>query len=592
MKNIVKYVALVCVALGMVSCVQDLNTKPIDPNSSTSFNQERMFTKCYACMAVIGQSGPGEDSDVEDIDAGMSGFYRTIWYCNDLTTDEAFWIWDDAESRGLPTTNWTGSSDMIRGIYTRLNINIKYCNHYLTYASSDTDEDKNRIAEVRWIRAFHYFYLMDLFFYAPFVTEDSNEYPHFIPRHQLYSWLVSELEELAIELPDRNQKYRVDKSAAQLLLARIYLNADVYNKYRSGWTQNSAESKAEFAKAEKYADRLINDGIHSLVTTDVTTDSNFVYSAYQRLFMGDNNRDDIMKEAIFQIYQDGLYTQSHAGSKFLICGPRIGAMTAWGIEDEWHALRTSPTLIDKFLAPVYKDRNTAQTMVYNEYDMPTQLKDKRAIFCSDGENTAEHKNFTLTGWTKDDVTGYGKNEFFYRSWAGVKFTGVYSTASMPKYHERQSAGWPDTDIPMMRLAEAYLIRGEAKARQSGVWEDAHADIKVLRDRAGAPDLKSPITEVDVLDEWCREFWFEGRRRMDLVRFGRFFGAEADLNQYHWEGRMNKPDGIQNFISGTPEYMNWFPVPDEDKRSNPNFKTDVEENPENEFAAQGGDGYVY
>ena len=54
MKNITKYFALICVALGMASCVQDLDTKPIDPNSSTSFNADRMFTKCYSCMAVIG----------------------------------------------------------------------------------------------------------------------------------------------------------------------------------------------------------------------------------------------------------------------------------------------------------------------------------------------------------------------------------------------------------------------------------------------------------------------------------------------------------------------------------------------------------
>lgn len=582
MKNIVNYIALVCVALGMASCVQDLNTKPIDPNSSTSFNQERMFTKCYACMAVIGQSGPGEDSDVEDIDAGMSGFYRTIWYCNDLTTDEAFWIWDDAETRGLPTTDWTGSSDMIRGIYTRLNINIKYCNHYLTYAGSDTDEEKRRIAEVRWIRAFHYFYFMDMFLYTPFATEDSNEFPHFIPRHQLYQWLVSELEELVIELPDQNQKYRVDKSAAQLLLARIYLNADVYNKYNKSWTE-----KSTLDRAKVMANRVITEGQHSLVTDSIKTDSAFVYTAYQRLFMGDNHRDDVMKEAIFQIYQDGLYTQSHAGSKFLIAGPRIGGMNAWGIEDEWHALRTSPTLIDKFLGPAGISRTDAASIVLDEYEMRKKLKDDRAIFCSDGMNTSLHKNFKLSGSMK-----VGNNDYFYDSWAGVKFTGVYSNASLPKYSQRQNAGWPDADIPLLRLAEAYLIRGEAEARLSGNWDDAYADIKVLRDRARAPELSRPITEEDVLDEWCREFWFEGRRRMDLIRFNRFFGDETNPYRYHWEGRMGKQDGQQFFASGTPEYMNWFPIPSEDKRSNPNFKTDVEGDASNKFASQGGDGYTY
>ena len=584
MKNIAKYFALVCVALGMASCVQDLNTKPIDPNSSTSFNQDRMFTKCYACMAVIGQSGAGEDSDVEDIDAGMSGFYRTIWYCNDLTTDEAFWIWDDAESRGLPTTNWTGSSDMIRGIYTRLNIDIKYCNHYITYAGTDSDEEKRRMAEVRWIRAFHYFYLMDMFLYAPFVTEDSNEYPHFIPRHELYSWLVSELQDLIVELPDKNVKYRVDKSAAQLLLARIYLNADIYNKYnKSGWTEGSA-----LPLAEKMANDIINDGIHSLVTTEVKTDSNFVYSAYQRLFMGDNNRDDIMKESIFQIYQDGLYTQSHAGSKFLIAGPRYGGMTAWGIEEEWHALRPSPTLIDKFLKPLKMDRSTAKTIICNEYEMPAKLNDKRAIFCSYGLETTDKKNFSLDGPMK-----VGDNSCFYDCWAGLKFTGVYSSASLPKHSPRQNGGWPDTDIPMMRLPEAYLIHGEAKARQSGNWNDALTDVNILRARADAP-LFTSVDEEDVLDEWCREFWFEGRRRIDLIRFGRFFGKEADTHRYHWEGRMGKEDGKgASYIStASLEHMNWFPVPSEDKRSNPNYKTDVEGDSRNQFASQGGDGYTY
>ena len=583
MKNLVKYVALVFVAFGMASCVQDLDTKPIDPNSSTSFNADRMFTKCYACMAVIGQSGPGSDSDVEDIDAGMSGFYRTIWYCNDLTADDAFWIWDDNESRGLPTTNWTGSSGMIKGIYTRLNLNIKYCNHYLTYGPKETEEDKYRLAEVRWIRAFHYYFLMDLFLYAPFVDTESNVYPHYKARHELYQWLVAELKDLEVELPaNRVQPYRVGKAAAQLLLARIYLNADVYNKYNKDWiTGKTWENALETATA------VINDNPqHSLVTEKIVTDSGYVYTAYQRLFMGDNDRADVMKEAIFQIYQDGQYTQSHAGANFLVAGPRYGGMSAWGIESEWHALRTSPTLIDKFLKPLNMERATAEAMIFTEDQMPAQLKDERAIFCSYGMKTPSKKNFNLSG-----AMQMGKDEYFLDSWAGVKFTGVYSTAALPKLSPRRNKDWADTDIPMLRLAEAYMIQAEALFRQGKKSEALNIINNVIRARANADPLLD-LDEESLLDEWSREFWFEGRRRMDLIRFGRFFGTTADMYRYHWEGRMNKPDGIQNFISGTPEYMNWFPVPDEDKRSNPNFKTDVEENPENEFAAQGGDGYVY
>ena len=583
MNKFLKIAVFVMAVVGLTACVHNLNTKPIDPNSSTSFNQDRMFTKCYSCMAVIGQSDPGGDSDVEDMDPGMSGFYRTIWYCNDLTTDEAFWIWDDAESRGLPTTDWTGSSDMIRGIYTRLNLNIKYCNHYLKYASRESEEDLNRIAEVRWIRAFHVFYLMDMYLYAPLITEESSEFPHFLPRHEIYEWLVTELQDVITLLPaQRVEKYRVGKAAAQLLLARVYLNADVYNKYNKEWVSGKTWQKAYDA-----ATAVINDNPqHSLVTQKVVHDTtNFVYSAYQQLFMGDNHRDEVMKEAIFQIYQDGIYTQSHAGANFLIAGPRIGGMTAWGIEAEWHALRTSPTLIDKFLKPHKIDRATATEMIYNEFDMPAQLKDDRAIFCSDGKNTAEAINFNLTG-----AMGIGANSNFYESWAGVKFTSVYSTASLPKNSPRQSTSWADTDIPLLRLAEAYMIQAEALFRLGDKTGALSIINNTIRARANAIPLTS-LDEETLLDEWSREFYFEGRRRIDLVRFGRFFGPESDMYRYHWEGRMGKPDA-QPFVTGTPEYMNWFPVPSEDKRANPHYKIDVEGDVDNIFAAKGGDGYLY
>ena len=188
MNKFLKLAVLVMAVAGLSACVQDLNTKPIDPNSSTAFNQDRMFTKCYACMAVIGQSGPDGDSDVDwkGLDAGTSGFYRTLWYCNELTTDEAWWIWNDKESKEMNLTNWAGDNTMIGAIYSRLMLDIKYCNHYLKHATSSTDEDKYRLAEVRFIRAFHYFYFLDMYLYSPFVIADNTDFPHFLPRHELY----------------------------------------------------------------------------------------------------------------------------------------------------------------------------------------------------------------------------------------------------------------------------------------------------------------------------------------------------------------------------------------------------------------------
>lgn len=591
MKSILKYVSMACIALAFTACVQDLNTKPIDPNSSTSFNQDRMFTKCYACLAVIGQSGPGEDSDVEDIDAGTSGFYRTIWYCNELSTDEAWWIWDDAEAKQLNTTNWTGTNTMIRAIYTRLVLDIKYCNHYLTYATEDTDELKYRKAEVRFIRALHFFYLMDMYLYAPFVTEDTNEFPHFIPRHKLYQWLIGELKEIEALLPaQRLSKYRVGKAAAQLLLARIYLNADVYNITNKAWTNNKAST---WQNAYDMATKVITENSYALVdqSQKITTDSGCVYTPYQQLFMGDNNRDEVIKESLLQIYQDGLYAQSYASSQMLIAANRNPGLTPWGIEAEWHSMRTSPTLLDKFLKVQNIDRETAKGMKYDEYTMPTLLKDERAIFCSDGMNTGY--KFTING----DME-VGDTKYMFNSWAGLKFTGVYSTAVMPKYSPRQSKDWPDTDIPLLRLAEAYMIQAEALFRKGDVAGALNIINNDIRARAKADPLPSISADgEEILDEWSREFWYEGRRRIDLVRFGRFFGKSADQYRYHWEGRMGKadmPPAVNSpfYVSGTPDYMNWFPVPSEDKRSNPNYKTDVEGDAANEYRAQGGDGYAY
>jgi hypothetical protein len=424
---------------------------------------------------------------------------------------------------------------------------------------------------------------MDMYLYAPLITEESSEYPHFLPRHEIYEWLVTELQDVITLLPaQRVEKYRVGKAAAQLLLARVYLNADVYNKYNKEWVSGKTWQKAYDAATAV----ITENPQHALVTQKVVHDTtNFVYSAYQQLFMGDNHRDEVMKEAIFQIYQDGIYTQSHAGANFLIAGPRIGGMTAWGIEAEWHALRTSPTLIDKFLKPHKIDRATATEMIYNEFDMPAQLKDDRAIFCSDGKNTAEAINFNLTG-----AMGIGANSNFYESWAGVKFTSVYSTASLPKNSPRQSTSWADTDIPLLRLAEAYMIQAEALFRLGDKTGALSIINNTIRARANAIPLTS-LDEETLLDEWSREFYFEGRRRIDLVRFGRFFGPDSDMYRYHWEGRMGKPDA-QPFVTGTPEYMNWFPVPSEDKRANPHYKTDVEGDVDNIFAAKGGDGYLY
>ncbi|MCQ2310808.1 MAG: RagB/SusD family nutrient uptake outer membrane protein [Paludibacteraceae bacterium] len=573
---------LAVAAFSLTACVDDLNTKPIDTHSSTSFNQQRMFTKCYATLGLIGQSLPTEDSDVEDMDAGTSSFYRTAWYCNDLTTDEAWWIHDDEESIQIRSTSWTGNNAMVRGIYTRMNIDVKYYNHYISNASTSTQDEKYCMAEVRFLRALHYFYIMDMFLYAPFCISESSDYPHFKPRHEIYKWLVSELNELIGELPEKRLSlYRVDKCAAQLLLARVYLNADVYNKYNPTWTANSNET---WKRAADMADMVINNSNYNLFTGPaLPTDSDFVYSTYQQLFMGDNNRPDVAKEFPLLIYQDGVYCRSYGGM-MLVSAMRDKGMTAWGTEEQWNCIRTSPTMVDKFLKTAGLSRSEAKAIKLDEYHMPARLGDDRAIMCSYAPGT-DKKEFGLSGNQTHDDTKY-----FYDCWAAPKFTAVYSTASLPSLSPRQDATWPDNDIPLFRVAEAYLIKAEAMFRQGNIGEAKDLINNTIRKRANAGDLVE-LDEETLLDEWCREFFFEGRRRIDLIRFGRFYGPQSDQYQYNWEGRLQTNDNAP-FVSGSDEHWNWFPIPSEDKMANPNFRTDVMNDKNNPFASPYGDGYSF
>ena len=114
----------------------------------------------------------------------------------------------------------------------------------------------------------------------------------------------------------------------------------------------------------------------------------------------------------------------------------------------------------------------------------------------------------------------------------------------------------DTDVPFMRVAEAYLTYAEAQHRL-GDDVTAKTAVQALRDRAHNTKAFT-ISDQFLLDEWCREFYAEGRRRMDLVRFGKFAGPTAD---YHWEGRggNTSADGL---VVLDAKY-NVYPIPEAD-----------------------------
>lgn len=550
MKNNWKYVVLVFgVVAGFTSCVQDLNTEPIDKHSATSFNQDAVFSKCYATLATTGQKGPDGDCDIDDLDEGTSSFYRMMWELNEFGTDEGWWIWNDVGLADIRVMNWNGDNALVKGLYYRLNIDIKICNHFLSYTEGATDEKTlQQRAEVRFIRAFNYWYLLDMFKVIPFNTKESSELPEFKERPELYEWLVAELKELTTLLPEQRLSiYRVDRYAAWLLLARTYINAEIYTG-TPAW--NEALAAAEEALK----------GPYTLHTNSVMSgDGTIRYSAYQQLFMGDNNRNGAEKEIMLLAYQDGVYCQSWGGSRFVINMVRDAGMVPAGSDDSWKCFRSSPEFVYKFV-----NQNQAENIKTDEYHMPELLGDDRAIMCSATDSVNADR--PASGW---ELSG-NMDADFYKCWSVLKFTGVYSTSSNPNSNVSLSGdpSWPDTDLPWLRVAEAYMIKAEALFR-TGKTADALAIINdVIRKRANAAPL-AKLDEATLCDEYCREFYCEGHRRSDLIRFNRFAGPKADANSYHWEGR-NGQTSSAGFKSAE-EKWNWYPIPNDDKATNTNYK---------------------
>lgn len=495
-KNIIPATAF-ALTLGMTSCVGDLDVKPIDPNLSTQVNVNGLFNKCYANIGLAGNGGANGDSDVDGIDGGTSGFVRQMFNAYELTTDEAVCGWGDNGIASFCYNTYDASHPMLNGFFSRLTTGIATCNHYLEVASG---HDATMTAEVRFVRAFQYYLLMDAFGNIPFTTK--LEKPQRYTRQQAYDFIEKELLEIEPQLSAAKAKKstdagygRVDKAACWLLLSRLYLNAEIYT------------GTAQWSKAAEYAKKVM-DSDYKINTTATAN-----YTAYQMLFMGDNGETDAAYEAVFPILQDGLTTTSWGTSLYLIAGTfdanmhpvKSNPALTNGVEGKWAGLRTRPTLIEKFF-PSNNAPNVAA------YDMVTAASDDRALFDGIGR--------------KLNVENVGS---FTDGFAVAKFSNLKTDGSVG-----HSATFADMDFFLMRTAEAYLTYAEATARQNGnrtTTEGTNA-INVLRQRAHA-STQAIYTLDDILDEWSREFYFEGRRRMDLVRFNKF-GGDTDYI-WQWKG---------------------------------------------------------
>ena len=550
MNKFFKYIVCAAVAIvmsmGLNSCVKDLDVEPIDPSLQNDVTAEQLFNKCYSVFATSGNNGGDDNVDVAGLDGGFQHKFRQMWNSNELTTDEAICGWGDEGISSYCHNSYDASHPMLRGYYYGLCIGITFCNQYLEVFN---DYDATMSAEIRFLRAFQFYLLTDAFGNIPFTTKISGDNPEQYSRAQVCEFIESELKDIIGEgsgsqvLSDPMPKNygqegfgRVDKAAAWMLLARLYLNSQVYT------------GTPRWAEARDYAKKVM-DSSYKLFTNDyegVGIDGvTRKFSAYQMLFMGDNGTNGAMVEAVFPVIQYGTRTTSWGGSNFLICSTFDGDMHPYPYDatevnglynnSTWGGNRARPELIKKFFSDIEAPEGHA-------YDVAAAAGDDRALFETEGR----HLNVE------------NESDFKY-GYATAKFTNFKCDGS-----KGSDITFADAQLMYMRAAEAYLTYAEAVTRLAGSGAapaDAVDAINKVRERAHATK-KASYSLNDILDEWSRQFYFEGRRRVDLIRFGKFGGT----TDYKWQWKGGAYAG-RDFEA----YRNVFAIPNDDILANHNLK---------------------
>ena len=541
--NIKNIFSAVAAAAMLTACIGDLNTIPLnetDVTSETAYGADEQgyvqgLTKIYFQLVS------NNTQDLQVADGGASEFIRAFWSTQEVTADAAKCAWGDAWVNDLNNNTWKGDvlNDAVYAVYVRTLQGVTYVNEYLRQ-TSDANLDLRGVpadvkakiqsyrAEARFLRAYFYWAAMDTFGQVPFATENSpfggGYNPPQTPATEIFNFIVEELNDLASEtsaMPAAQSNYpRADKGSVLGLLARVYLNAEVYT------------GTAMWAEAKTTCEKIFGLG-YKLAPT------------HAELFRGDNGENpDAKGEMLFAAAYNAEHTQSYGGTTYLTLSTLKGgseteaaeSLTLTGINGGWAGNRVPYGYVAKWFTDVKGANYETGEYTYT---------DKRAgYFYIKGrsESMEDNLNTFLNGWSciKFNNTPHDVDPVDYYSTAVVK-------------------NFSDIDFPLIRLGEINLIYAEACMYAGG---DASSQVKALADRAGVAAPKT-IDADFLLAERSRELMWEAHRRTDLIRFGKW------ISGYNWTYKGGNFAG-QNL----PEHFNVFPVPSTELSTN----LDLEQNP--------------
>ncbi len=514
--NMIK-VTTIALLLGLVSCT-DLDVIPENAavgevvfTDPAAYKQS--LAKVYAGLAIGGQSSGDDNSDISGINGGFSQYIRMYFNLQELPTDEAVIGWNDGSIQTLHFHTWTSQSEFINAMFNRVYFQVSMANEFLRQTTDDLliaranseaikADVKQYRAEVRFLRALSYWHGLDMFGSIPLVPE-SNPIGTVAPgqpeggKQEVFNYIESELLAVINDLgqPGTMEYARVDQAAAWMLLAKLYLNAEVYTGTK------------KYTEALTYLNKILSSGAFTLDPV------------FHNLFLTDNYKSP---EIIFPVAFDGINTKTYGGTTYL-CHASVGGdkmkPADYGLDGGWAGLRTTENIVNLF-SPA----------------------DTRAIFFTDGQS----KDIPAT-----------PNTSFNQGYAHPKFQNVSSAGT-----KGSNSTFADTDFPMFRLGDVYLMYAEAVLR-GGTGGDAATAlgyVNQLRTRAygnATGNIQAgDLTLNFIIDERGRELSWECHRRTDLIRFGLFTTSESSNARaiWPWKGG-SKAAGEQ-----TETFRNVFPIP--------------------------------
>jgi starch-binding outer membrane protein, SusD/RagB family len=428
--------------------------------------------------------------------AGQFQGNSDLWAMQSLSTDEAIpptraGDWDDNGAwRAVATKTWNADLGQVKGQFESMLAAQFAASNTLQYNPTPQEA-----AEAKFIRAFSMYWVLDGYDQVPYRENltDYKQLPKTLKGLEAFDFIVGELESIISTLPDNVPAYVANKNACKALLMKCYLNKGVYaNRAAPGF---AAE---DMAKVISLADEIIGSGKYSLSNN------------YFDNFSPDN--DVKSTENIFTFFNDGASNRGGNVRGFAFMVSHYNQNPSG-----WNGFATLSDFYDKFEATDQR-RGTYYTypgalpnpgkrvnvgfLVGQQYNLTTDAPlnarnpaDKPLVFTRTVK-LIENDPTTL------EMTGIRANKYAYD----------YATAGDQK----------NNDFAVFRLADVMLMKAEALLR-TGKTAEALAVVNVVRAKRGAANLAT-LTADDLLDERGRELYWEGYRRQDLIRFGKYLAA--------------------------------------------------------------------